>query len=205
MKRLLFIGILLSIAIALGVGLWLGGRSRGPSAYELERTAMDLKVASAMVPFQIAFRVLLGCVALFIFAGLGWGIVRWLNHRISTLYPNRAGLYPIREERVGQAKVFHDPNRTLTGTTVYANETPNLTVQHPLPPGQEAAQWQVTGQAQATQALRAAVSGPMPLPAGQIAGDMFDQRRLSRPLPEVKRLDLEPMHIERLLLDNGEE
>jgi hypothetical protein len=211
MRRVLFIGVLLLIVIALGLGLWLGGRAREPTAYEMERTAMSLKVASAMVPFQIAFRVFLGGVVLFTIAGLGWGAVRWLNHRISTLYPNHAGLYPIREERIGQARVYHDPNRTVTGTTVYASTAADgrplspLAVQHPLPPGQEAAQWQVTGQAQATQALRAAVSGSMPLPPGQLAGDLFDQRRLSRPLPEVKQLELEPMHIERLLLENGEQ
>ncbi len=43
-----------------------------------------------------------------------------MNRRADTLYPDSAGLYPIREGRIGQAKVFHDPNRTLTGATIYA-------------------------------------------------------------------------------------
>jgi hypothetical protein len=81
-----------------------------------------------------------------------------------------------------------------------------LTVQHPLPPGEATAQFQVTGQAQATQALRAAVSGYAPLPSsGPVSTDMFSQNRVGRPLPEVKMLDLEPSHIERLLLETGEE
>ncbi|MBN1579327.1 MAG: hypothetical protein JXA89_01395 [Anaerolineae bacterium] len=205
MKRFVVIGVMTAIVIALGLGAWLGGGSREPSAYELERTAMSLQVSRTMVPFQVAFRVLLGGVVLFVFGGVGVGLVRWINHRVNTLYPNNAGLYPVREGRIGQAKVFHDPNRAPTATTVYANGVPALTVQHPLPPGEAAAQFQVTGQAQATQALRAAVSGYNSLPSGgPVSTDMFNQNRIGRPLPEVKMLDLEPSHIERLLLETGE-
>jgi hypothetical protein len=162
-------------------------------------------MARTMQPFQIAFRVLLGLVALFTLGGLGWGAVRWLNRRADTVYPDRSGLYPIREGRVGQAKVFHDPNRTLTGTTVYAAGEGRITVQNPLPEGRMDVQQQVTGQAQAAQALRASVSGPASLPSGQaMPRDMFDRPGLSRSLPEVKELELEPSHIERLLLEDGD-
>jgi len=206
MKRLIAVGVLVCIVAALGVGVWLGGRSRAePSMYEIERTAMSLQLTRTMVPFQVAFRVLLGGVLLFTLAGMGVGLVRWINHRVNTLYPNNAGLYPVREDRIGQARVFHDPNRAPTATTVYANGMPALTVQNPLPPGQAMAQFQVTGQAQATQALRAAVSGYASLPSsGPISTDMFNQGRIARPLPEVKMLDLEPSHIEKLLLETGE-
>ena len=131
--------------------------------------------------------------------------MRWLHRRVDTLYPDQAGLYPIREGRVGQAKVFHDPNRTLGGTTVYADGEPDVAVRHPVPDGQEMAQERVTAQAQAAQALRAAVSGigsPPPNPDPPL--DLLDQQRVTRPLPEVKTLDLEPSHIERLLLEKGE-
>jgi hypothetical protein len=202
MKRLLFVGML--VALALGVGLWLGNRPRQPTPYEIERTSMSIQVARTMLPFRIAFRVLLGLVALFTLGGLGWGAVRWLNRRADTVYPDRAGLYPIREGRVGRAKVFHDPNRTLAGTTVYASGDQAISVNHPLPQGRVDVQQQVTSQAQATQALRAAVSGPAPLPSGQaLPLDLLDGQRMARPLPEVKDLDLEPMHIERLLLQDG--
>ena len=143
MKRILFIGIL--IALAVGVGLWLGARPRQPTPYQIERASMNLEMARTMLPFQIAFRVLLGLVALFTLGGLGWGAVRWLNRRADTVYPDRSGLYPIREGRVGQAKVFHDPNRTLTGTTVYAAGEQTITVQQPLPEGRMDVQQQVTG------------------------------------------------------------
>ena len=202
MKRILLIGVL--VAAAVGAGLWLGGRERQPTPYQVERASINLERARTMLPFQIAFRVLLGLVTLFTLGGLGWGAVRWLNRRADTVYPDRAGLYPIREGRVGQAKVFHDPNRTLTGTTVYATGERTITVQNPLPEGRLDVQQQVTGQAQATQALRASVSGAS-LPAGRtVPRDVFDRPGMSRPLPEVKELELEPSHIERLLLEDGE-
>ncbi len=203
MKRAIAAAFLICVVAALSIGLWLGSRNKEPSTYEMERTAMSLQMARSLLPFQVAFRVLLGGVFLLTLGGLGWGVVRWLNYRVSTLYPNHAGLYPVREAQLGQARVFHDPNRAATATTVYAHGLPDLTVQHPLPQGHANAQWQVTSQAQATQALRAAVSGHAPLPAGpQISMDMFDQRRLSRPLPEVAALDIEPSHIERLLAES---
>lgn len=203
MKRLFWVGALAILALALG--LWLGGAFRKPSAYESELASMNLEMARTMLPFKIAFRVLVGGVILLTLAGLGWGGVRWLHRRVDTLYPDQAGLYPIREGRVGQAKVFHDPNRTLGGTTVYADGEPDVAVRHPVPDGQEMAQERVTAQAQAAQALRAAVSGigsPPPNPDPPL--DLLDQQRVTRPLPEVKTLDLEPSHIERLLLEKGE-
>jgi hypothetical protein len=204
MKRYIFLAILL--VIALGVGLVLGSSPDEPSAYELERSSIDIEMARTMLPFQIAFRVLLGAIVLLTIGGVGWGMVRWLHRRADTVYPNHAGLYPIREGQIGGAKVFHDPNRTLTGTTVYASDVPQLEVQHPVPQGQAYAQQQVTAQAQAAQVLRAAVSGTTPLNAGDRSPlELMADRRVSRPLPEVTSLDLEPSHIERLLLEDGDD
>jgi hypothetical protein len=203
MKRYILLAILL--VIALGIGLVLGRRPDEPSAYELERTSMDLDLARTMLPFRIAFRVLLGAIVLLILAGVGWGMVRWLHRRADTVYPNHAGLYPIREGHIRGAKVFHDPNRALSGTTVYGSDAQQLEVQHPIPDGQAYAQQQVTAQAQAAQALRAAVSGVAPLGAGDLSPmELLANRRVSRPLPEVKSLELEPSHIERLLLEDGD-
>jgi hypothetical protein len=200
MKRILVLLLLLTLAV--GLGLWLGG-VRQSTAYRSERAAMNLEMARTLLPFQIAFRIVLGLVTLFTLGGLGWGLVRWLNRRADTVYPDRAGLYPIREGRMGQARVFHDPNRTPTGTTVYAAGERQIRVQHALPEGRMDVQQRVTGQAQAAQALRASVSGNAPLPSGQAAArDMFERTGLSRPLPEVQELDLEPSHIERLLIED---
>ena len=207
MKRVLFVGVLL--ALALGAGLRLGARPRQVTAYQRERTAVSMQVERSMVPYRIAFRVLLGLVALFTTGGLGWGAVRWLNRRADTVYADRSGLYPIREGRVGHAKVFHDPNRTLSGTTVYASGHETVSVRHPVPAGRLDVQQQVTGQAQATQALRAAVSGSaiqrgLPSDLLHQSRDLLGQSSMARPLPQVKELDVEPMHIERLLLADGD-
>jgi hypothetical protein len=204
MKRYVFLPILL--LVALGIGLVLGSSSDQPSTYERERTSMDLELARTMLPFRVIFRVVIGVITLATVAGTGWAAIRWLIRRSDTVYPNHAGLYPIREGRIAGAKVFHDPNRTLTGTTVYASDTPQLTVQHSIPQDQAYAQHQVTAQAQAAQALRAAVSGTTPLQSGErSAMELLVDRRVSRPLPEVKTLALEPSHIERLLLEDGDD
>jgi hypothetical protein len=175
-KHLLLIASL--ILLLLGFGLWLGSRVRPPTAYELERQALGLEFARRLLPFRVAFLALLGGVVLLTVGGLGWGVVRWLHRRAGTLYPDASGLYPLREGRVGRSRVFHDPNRALQ---------------------------QVTGQAQAVQALRAAVSGPSPLPSSrQLPLDLLVQRRVSQPLPEVRELPYQPAHIERLLLEDGE-
>lgn len=200
MKRWLVIGVL--VVVALGVGLLLGKVDDEPTLRERERAALDTEVDRAMVPYRIAFRVGIGAVAILTLAGLAWATVRGLNRRVDTVYADRSGLYPIREQRVGRAKVFHDPNRALAGTTVYASGDQRISVEHPLPRGQEDAQRQVTGQAQAAQALRAAVSGASPLHPGQVpAIEALAPQRVSRAMPEVKVLDLEPSHIERLLLE----
>jgi hypothetical protein len=202
MKRFLITAAL--IVVALGIGLWLGTRRRGSTAYETERASLDLQFARTMLPFKVAFRVSLGLAILVLLGGLGWGGVRWLHRRANTVYPDRSGLYPIREERFGRAKVFHDPNRTLGGSTVYASGVQDLDVHHAIPEGHEDAQRQITGQAQAAQALRAAASGAFPLPEKQnLPIGMLDERSLARPLPEVKALPWEPSHIERLLLKDG--
>jgi len=203
MKRWMVVGCLI-LFVLISALVWRAG-SREPTVRELERDALNTQVDRAMVPFRIAFRVLLGALFLLTLGGLGWAVVRWLHRRVDTIYPDGAGLYPVREQRVGRARVFHDPNRVPTATTVYARRKGGVDVAHPLLPSQEEAQRQATAQAQAAQALRAAVSGQAPLSAGQIFPPAVSPgRELSRPLPEVKVLDVEPSHIERLLLEKGE-
>lgn len=204
MRRFVIFVVLLVVAVA--VGLILGNRPPERTSYQLERAAMDLELARSMLPFKIAFRVLLGIILLATVAGLGWGGIRWLHRRADTVYPDRAGLYPIREGRLGNSHIFHDPNRALTGSTVYATGRPQVAVEHAVPEGQAHLQQQVTAQAQVAQAVRAAVSGSGAMPHREsLPIDMLSERRVSRPLPEVKSLDLEPSHIERLLLQDGDD
>ncbi|MFN2166843.1 MAG: hypothetical protein ACK2U9_11355, partial [Anaerolineae bacterium] len=115
-RALLFASIMV---ITLGMGLWLGNDPTSPTPQEIARSTMDAELEQTMLPFRVAFRILLGSIILLTLAGLGWGAIRWMLRRADTVYPDQAGLYPIREERVGSAKVFHDPNRTMAGTTIY--------------------------------------------------------------------------------------
>ncbi|MBN1639612.1 MAG: hypothetical protein JXA09_00160 [Anaerolineae bacterium] len=208
MKRT--ITLIMLLAVALLAGLWLGGRSRTPDAHEVAQSSINLEFSRALFPYRIAFRVLLGAVLVLTLSGLGWGIVRLVHRRVDTVYADRAGLYPIREARVGRARIYHDPNRAPSGTTVYAPRLPRLHVEHVLPEGGALMQQQVTTQAQATQAFRAAVSSGGAIPLGsagpvppQLPFDPLADRRVSRPIPEVQVLDLEPSHIERLLIEDG--
>jgi len=203
MRRVLLFASI--IVITLGVGLWLGNGPTSPTPQEIARSTMDAELERTMLPFRVAFRILLGSIALLTLSGLGWGAIRWVLRRADTVYPDQAGLYPIREERVGSAKVFHDPNRTMAGTTIYGSRAEKIQVRQPVPEGQVMAQQQITAQAQVAQALRAAVSGTSPLSTAQpLPLDALQPRRVSRPLPEVRTLQLEPSHIERLLIEDGE-
>ena len=203
MRRIfLFASIMI---VTLAVGLWLGNSPTSPTPQEVARSTMAAELERTMLPFRVAFRILLGSIVLLTVAGMGWGAIRWLLRRADTVYPDQAGLYPIREERVGSAKVFHDPNRTMAGTTIYGSRAEQIQVRQPVPEGQAMAQQQITAQAQVAQALRAAVSGTSPLSAAQaLPLDALQPRRVSRPLPEVRTLELEPSHVERLLIEDGE-
>jgi len=195
--------LLLLALFAVGMGWWLGDRSRAPSAYEIERMALGVTFVRTMLPFKVAFAVLLGGIVLVTLGGLGWSAIRWLTRRTDLVYPDHHGLYPIREHHIGRATVVHDPNRTLTGTTVYASGDQRIAVQHPMPQNHLSVQQQVTAQAQVAQALRAAVSGTSALPTGRAAAVDLLERRAATTMPEVQELPYEPSHIERLLLLDG--
>ena len=185
------------------MGWWLGDRSRQPTPYELERMALGVQFVRTMLPFKVAFAVLLGGVLVLTLAGLGWSAIRWLSRRADLVYPDHSGLYPLREHRIGRATVVHDPNRTLTGTTVYASGDQRITVQQPVPQNHLGMQQRVTAQAQVAQALRAAVSGPSALPSTRAPAIDLLERAAVPSMPEVEELPFEPSHIERLLLLDG--
>jgi hypothetical protein len=195
--------LLLLALFAVGMGWWLGDRTRTPNTYEMERMALGVTFVRTILPFKVAFAVLLGGILLLTLAGLGWNAIRWLGRRMDLVYPDHHGLYPIREHHIGRATVVHDPNRTLTGTTVYASGDQRIAVQHPMPQNHLSVQQQVTAQAQVAQALRAAVSGASALPAGRTGAADLLERRAVAAMPEVQELPYEPSHIERLLLLDG--
>jgi len=141
-----------------------------------------------------AFTVL----AVLLLRGLRWA---------TAITPNDRGLYPVMRLKVGQAQVLHDPNKALTATTIYT--TPQLaesvTVIPVLPAGAEGEQAQVTGRAQAVQALAAIASGNG---GGNRSGELMAgvlgaANKLAPPHPQPRRSPWESSHVERLLIESG--
>jgi len=149
----------------------------------------------------MAMKVVLGLIVLTFLAGLAYAAVRLALKRAMTIYPDHSGLYPVVQCRVGNNRVFHDPNRTPVATTIYTAQGVTFAASPDPGPGQ----LQVTGQAQAAQALRAAASGIglPPATAEKIVGG-GSQDPLVKPLPPVEVWDVEPAHVARLLEEVGD-
>jgi len=142
----------------------------------------------------MAMKVVLGIILLAFLAGLAYAAVRLTLKRAMTIYPDRSGLYPVVDRKVGKIRVFHDPNRAPVAATLYTPEGVTFVVSPEPGPGQ----LQVTGQAQAAQALRAAASG-VGLTPDTAERIVRPQTPLVKPLPPVEVWDIEPTHVERLL------
>ncbi|MCD6554364.1 MAG: hypothetical protein J7M16_10175 [Anaerolineae bacterium] len=204
MNRALIFTIVVLIVATLVIGLLLADTNRGKySTVEREMAALRLETARRLQVVTIGFRAGLAVVALSTLGGIGFGAIRFILRRADTIYPDKAGLYPIREGRIGSIRFFHDPNRAPMPTTLYSPQG----VSHLTAPGFEADQLRVTGQAQAAQALRAASSGGgINLQSRQLVEAIIPpERRLSKPIPPVEVWDIEPAHVARLLEEVGDE
>ncbi|MDY7039659.1 MAG: hypothetical protein SVX38_02215 [Chloroflexota bacterium] len=204
MNKVLAFTIVVLIAATLIIGLLLAEANQDESStVEREMANMRLETARRLQVVTIVFRAGLAVIVLVTLAGVGLGVVRFVVRRTDTVYPDKAGLYPLREGRVGRIRFFHDPNRAPMPTTMYGPQG----VSHLTAPGLEADQLRVTGQAQAAQALRAASSGNgMGLQGRQLVEAIVPpERRLSRPMPTVEVWDIEPSHVARLLEEVGDE
>ncbi len=118
-KTLIFVIIVL-IAATLVIGLLLADANRGEtSTVEREMAALRLETARRLQIVTIGFRAGLAAVILLTLGGIAFGTVRFILRRTDTVYPNKAGLYPIREGRIGRIRFFHDPNRAPMPTALY--------------------------------------------------------------------------------------
>ncbi|MCR4407347.1 MAG: hypothetical protein NUW24_10560 [Anaerolineae bacterium] len=204
MNKVLSFTIVALIAAMLIIGMLLANtNSDQPSTVEREMANLRLETARRLQVVTIAFRVGLAAITLLTLGGLGLGAVRFVLRRTDTIYPDKAGLYPIREGRIGRIRFFHDPNRAPMPTTLYSAQG----VSHLTAPGFEADQLRVTGQAQAAQALRAASSGNgIDLQSQRLVEAIIPpERRLSRPIPPAEVWDIEPSHVARLLEEVNDE
>lgn len=194
----LLIGLaLITLILAFFLGALL---SRSDDGYQRE---LQMEHARRLQWVETAF---LGGLVGVVLLALGGGVfvgLRLLNKRASTIYPDRAGLFPIVRGHVGRAEYYHDPNRAPTPTTVYLEGvgTPTVQVLHITAQGAAGEQLQITSQAQAAQLVAAAT---------RQAGGSFSSRQLveaaaaatrqiARPIPEATPSSWEPSHVERLL------
>jgi len=204
--------------------------TREPSAAEVARGQLRIERAEALQPWTVALGVALRVLAigagLALVLGLAAAVraaVRWLDTQSRLIRPDReTGQFPAVKVRRGEAVV--DLNRlpdgkAMTGVVggkvglllvlllrrVLGKDVPELTEQPAIlitPPDTSAAQLQVTGQAQAVQALAAASRGTAAQQAVQAAQAMLPMRQADRGLPPLLVEGTQPREV-RLLLEAG--
>ena len=197
-SKVLIIAIILLVMLALVVGSAIAGNQREESL-EVARTKEAIAVRWLWI--SMAMKVILGLIVLAFLGGLAYTTVRLALKRAATYYPDRSGLYPVVKCRVGKGHIFHDPNRVPVAATIYTEAGVTFVASPELGPGQ----LQVTGQAQAAQALRAAASGiGLPPSTAEKIVSGAGQDPLVKPLPPVEVWDVEPAHVARLLEEVGD-
>lgn len=91
---------------------------------------------------------------------LGLYGIRIVRRRSTLVYPDKNGIFPTVEVSLpGGHKVIHDPNRQMSGTTVYLSDGERVQVTPVIAPGLEDSQRAATAQGATIQEARAAVSG----------------------------------------------
>ncbi|MBC7249303.1 MAG: hypothetical protein H5T62_03390 [Anaerolineae bacterium] len=197
-SKVLITVIILLVMLALVIGSVIANNQREESP-EIAHTKEAIAIRWLWI--SMALKVAFGLIVLAFLGGLAYAAVRLALKRATTIYPDHSGLYPVVQCRVGNSRVFHDPNRTPVATTVYTPQGVTFVASPDPSPGQ----LQVTGQAQVAQALRAAASGVglPPATAEKIVGG-GPQDPLVRPLPPVEVWDVEPAHVARLLEEIGD-
>lgn len=180
------------------LGLFLGAR------YDVVQPAGRSASGTAGVWGMVFAGLLAGflVVGLVTFAALSFVLVRWADRRSGLIRPDKTGLYPVVRGRMGRAVYYHDPNRAPTSTTIYVSSSD---VKYLTTPGREDEQFRLTSQAQFGQAMAGRSMESRGPNDGHALLELLAYRNgLSTPMPEVKISDLEPAHVERLLIECGE-
>jgi len=181
--------------------------TREPSVAEIARSRLQIERAEAWQPWTvalgIAWRVVAIGVGLVLLLGLVAAmrvLVRWLDTRSRLIRPDPhgKGMTGVVGGKVGLLLV-------LLLRHVLGREVSELTEQPAIlitPPDTSAAQLQVTGQAQAVQALAAASRGTTAQQAVQAAQAMLPMRQADRGLPPLLVEGTQPREVQ-LLLEAG--
>lgn len=162
---------------------------------------MEQERREALEPWVRVFYIALGTVIILSLAGLSTVVIIALYNRwAATVPPTATGLYPLLRARLGLRGpvVIHDPNRQPMATTIYGKNGPTF----PQLPGQA----QATAQAQLVQATAARYREHQTIVNEYyVQPQTGEPKHLSAPLPEPEISTLEPSHVERLLLEEGQE
>jgi len=120
---------------------------------ENEAARAELAHRAAMEPWRRAGEVAAGAIALAGLAGLAWAGVAYAYRRAGEIRPGPDGQFPLIRLRVAGGWIIHDPNRQITGTTIYASldRAGQIAVIPVIPPGAERAQGRATMMAQLLQ------------------------------------------------------
>jgi hypothetical protein len=171
-------------------GLWLA--SRPSDAYIAQREAQKLQSAAHLT--QVKDWFFTGAAVCFLVAmagAVGLGL-HWLWTQ-THLVRARHGLFPLIKGRVGGATFYHDPNRQVAGAVAYLPDAEHGVRARHMSGASESAQVQVTGQAQATQLIAAAVGegeGGLDAQRQEVVAQVAEQvSRNPARMPELIALD----------------
>ena len=84
-----------------------------------EAERLKAQTSRAWQPVGFTANVALVMIALGTVGGCGLAVVVWSNLRAAEIRADSMGLFPIVRVKVGKSTVLHDPNRSLTASTVY--------------------------------------------------------------------------------------
>ena len=202
--------VLVIIILAVAVGyLWASSQGTHPAAAvdpQLQRLALEgARKAQTM---SLVFRLAMLSLIFLATAGICYQLVSWLSKKANTIYPDqKTGLFPIVRLSVGGHQAIHDQNRSPTTATIYTRgRQGDVRGVQVLPADCTAAQPPLTtGTARAHHHVAAATPMTLNAQSRQLVENVVTPSPVRPALPEVKILNIEPSHVERLLEDHGDD
>ncbi len=103
------------VALVLGNGIW-----KLVTVVDPEAHAIQMQQEAALLPVRVAFATLWRAALLVGSVGVGYAALTWLHTRASSIYPDKAGLFPVVKVRMGGVTTIHDINRSTVAITSYS-------------------------------------------------------------------------------------
>lgn len=166
--------------------------------YQTNQAALKSKIAT-----QNAVTYALGIAVGILAIGGAIAAVLWIHKKVSTIYPNDSGQWPVIIRKGRGWTLLHDPNRGLGPATLIAKDASSgPSISFALPADGETMA-QVASQAQAVSLITAASRGRGQItPESRGLLETLSRPRVSKSLPPVLPSNLELSHIERLIAED---